>query len=71
MYYIITKPDCVHCETAKAHLKERGEEYLSWAYDTHPLIPKLMKLTGLKTVPQIWHDHVHVGGAVDLKQYLP
>lgn len=70
MYFILTKPDCTHCDRAKKLLKDKGEEYLSWEYNVHPVIPKLMKKSGLHTVPQIWHDHIFVGGADDLAKYL-
>jgi glutaredoxin len=40
-------------------------------YDTNDLRRK-EQLTnqGLKTVPQIWHDGMHIGGFTELKDYL-
>lgn len=70
MYYIITKVNCTHCDRAKAMLRERGEEYHSYAYDVHPLSTRLMAKAGLKTVPQIWHNKLYIGGADELEKYL-
>lgn len=70
MYWIITKPDCPHCDRAKAMLDKAGEAYQAFSYLTHPMITKLMFKGGLKTVPQIWHDHEHIGGADQLVEYL-
>lgn len=70
MYWILTKPDCPHCDRAKAMLNERGEIWQAFSYDTHPMLAKLMVVASLKTVPQIWHDKKHIGGADDLKKYL-
>ena len=70
MYWIITKPDCPHCDRAKAMLDKKGEGYQAFSYTTHPMLVKLMFVAGLKTVPQIWHNNTHIGGADDLERYL-
>jgi glutaredoxin len=70
MYWIITGPDCPHCDRAKAILEKRGEPYQAFSYLSHPMITMLMGKAGLRTVPQVWHDHDHVGGADALEIYL-
>lgn len=70
MYWIITKPDCPHCDRAKALLEKAGEVYQAFSYDTHPMLVKLMLVSGIRTVPQIWHDSRYIGGADELTDYL-
>lgn len=70
MYWIITKPECPHCDRAKHLLSKKGEAYQAFSYDTHPMLTKLMLKAGLKTVPQIWHNTDYIGGADDLDNYL-
>lgn len=70
MFWIITKPDCPHCDRAKAMLEERGKVYQAFSYETHPMLVKVMGVAGMKTVPQIWHDKTYIGGADDLEKYL-
>lgn len=70
MYWIITKPDCPHCDRAKLMLNKRGLPFQAFSYDTHPMLVKVMAVAGMTTVPQIWHDKQHIGGADDLEKYL-
>ena len=70
MFWIITKPNCPHCDRAKAALDKRGEAYQAFSYDSHPMLVKVMGVAGMKTVPQIWHDKVHIGGADALEKWL-
>lgn len=70
MFWILTKANCPHCDRAKDLLAKRGKVYQAFSYDTHPMLGKLMLAAGLRTVPQIWHDKEHIGGADDLETYL-
>lgn len=70
MFWIITKPDCPHCDRAKALLDKLGMAYMAFSHDTHPMLTKLMLKAGLRTVPQIWHDKDHIGGADELETYI-
>lgn len=51
-------------------LEERGKVYQAFSYDTHPMLVKVMSVAGMKTVPQIWHNHTYIGSADDLEKYL-
>ena len=70
MFWIITKPNCPHCDRAKDLLTKRGRVYQAFSYDTHTMLAKVMKEAGMLTVPQIWHDKEYIGGAEDLETYL-
>ena len=70
MFYIITREDCSWCDKAKEALNNRGEPDEAFLYTEHPMIKKLMGKAGLKTVPQIWHGIVYIGGCADLYEYL-
>ena len=70
MFWIITKPNCPHCDRAKDLLTKRGRVYQAFSYDTHTMLAKVMKEAGMLTVPQIWHDKEYIGGADDLETYL-
>lgn len=70
MFWIITKPNCPHCDKAKDLLTKRGRVYQAFSYDTHTMLAKVMKEAGMLTVPQIWHDKEYIGGADDLETYL-
>jgi len=66
MYYILTREDCKWCDKAKALLDEKGLGYQALSYQEHPIISKLIKMTNIKTVPQIWLDNEHIGGYSEL-----
>jgi glutaredoxin len=70
MFHIITKPDCPWCDKAKELLNEKGIGFTAYLYNDHPMIVKLMFTSGLKTVPQIWHNSTHIGGYEDLEDWL-
>lgn len=69
MWYLITKPDCEWCDKAKEFITERGEGFVAFSYDDHPMILKLMMFAGLKSVPQIWCGTEYVGGYTDLVKW--
>lgn len=70
MYYLITKPDCIWCDRAKDLLKIYKEDYETYDYQEHPMIPKLMYEAALKSVPQIWYNSKHIGGYAALEDWL-
>ena len=70
MFYIITREDCSWCDKAKEALDNRGEAVMAFLYTDHPMIVKLMGKSGLKTVPQIWHEGTYIGSYTDLCSYL-
>ena len=67
---IVTKPGCPHCARAKTLLRERGLpfEELVLGRDVSP--STLRALSGASTVPQIFVNGRHVGGADQLEAEL-
>jgi len=59
---------CPYCQRAKAFLKQRGVEAIEEVrIDLDPVQrDHVMKLTGRRTVPQIFIGDTHVGGCDDL-----
>jgi len=70
MYYILTRPDCDYCEKAKDLLIENGKAYSQTGILDDPLIIKLMIVSGLRTVPQIWYYNEYIGGYNELREHL-
>lgn len=67
---IMTKPGCPHCTAAKAMLKAQGLHYeeISVAHDAS--FQSVRAITGMSTVPQVFIDGDHIGGAEDLEKYF-
>ncbi|NVK02722.1 MAG: glutathione S-transferase N-terminal domain-containing protein, partial [Oceanospirillaceae bacterium] len=68
---MITKPGCPHCSRAKAALSaagmrfeviELGQQGISYS--------TLQAISGRGTVPQIFIDGEHIGGADDLEAWM-
>ena len=59
---------CPYCIRAKQLLKARGVEHIDEIrIDLHPdEMQEMMRLTGRRTVPQIFIGNTHVGGCDDL-----
>lgn len=66
---IFTSASCPYCERAKMLLKNRGVEHIEEVrVDIEPAArEEMMKLTGRRTVPQIFIGNTHVGGCDDLE----
>ncbi len=62
---IYTKPWCGYCYQAKSLLKSKGYEYTEIKV-TRANIAEMLERAGRHTVPQIFIEGVHVGGADDL-----
>jgi glutaredoxin-like protein len=67
---LLTRPGCPHCERAKIALRERGIDYVE--LELHRQLPHraLRALSGADTIPQVFIDGVHIGGADDLDTWL-
>jgi glutaredoxin 3 len=64
---IYTTRFCPYCVQAKRLLGSKGVQYDEIAVDgDSALRQKMMKLSGRRTVPQIWIGQTHVGGFDDL-----
>ena len=59
---------CPYCQRAKQLLKQRGVEHIEEVrIDQDPSQREtMMKITGRRTVPQIFIGETHVGGCDDL-----
>jgi glutaredoxin 3 len=59
---------CPYCQRAKALLKQRGVEQIEEIrVDLHPdERDTMVRITGRRTVPQIFIGDTHVGGCDDL-----
>jgi glutaredoxin 3 len=59
---------CPYCVRAKALLKQRGVQTIEEIrIDTDPAArDEMMRITGRRTVPQIFIGETHVGGCDDL-----
>jgi glutaredoxin 3 len=65
---IYTNATCVYCVAAKNFLKVRGFEYDEKRIDREPgqLEEMLRRSSGMRSVPQIFVNGVHIGGYDDL-----
>ena len=73
-YYIVTRPDCIWCDRAKALITQHLGTYTELEYGTTAGLgwdQFFMKTHGLKTVPQIFdEDYELIGGYDHLDGYL-
>ena len=65
---LYTMDHCPYCKRAKALLSEKGvSDWIEHDLETVPeKRPEMIALSGRNTVPQIFIDGHHVGGAADL-----
>ncbi|HOM13764.1 MAG TPA: glutaredoxin 3 [Rubrivivax sp.] len=63
-----TTQTCPYCQRAKALLRERGVAHIDeLRVDDDPALrTQMVRLTGRRTVPQIFIGATHVGGCDDL-----
>jgi glutaredoxin 3 len=68
MVTIYTTTFCGYCMQAKALLKQRGIPFkeILISYDDDQIWDDLYKRSGMRTVPQIFHDEKVVGGFFEL-----
>lgn len=68
---LFTKPGCPHCARAKKALTENRYPYEEIVLgDKGVTYSSLVAVTGAGTVPQIYIEGEHIGGADDLEQWL-
>ena len=67
---VYTMNYCPYCERAKSLLKRRGVEFeeVRVAEDDDAKWDELFKLSGMKTMPQIFHGERLIGGYTDLAE---
>lgn len=68
---LITKPGCPHCHRAKSVLAERGMKYEEIRLGANGVTySTLAAISGRGTVPQIYIDGQHIGGADELEAWF-
>jgi len=68
---IYTGPGCVHCEQAKALLKQHGLDYSERDISEPAVMDEFrMRLPRSKALPQIFADGKHLGSLEDLQIIL-
>jgi glutaredoxin-like protein len=67
---IITRPGCPFCAEAKRMLSERGLDYDEISLGTHAASRSVRAITGRDTVPQVFVNGEHIGGADELAAYF-
>lgn len=65
-YTIYGKPGCKPCESAMFLLTREGEEFEYIDISTDPAARTKILSAGFKSVPQVYHGDVHIGGYDDL-----
>ena len=67
---IYTANNCPYCEQAKKFFKRKNVVYKEYDVSNNPEQRQslIKKSKGLKTVPQIFIDELHIGGYDDLKR---
>jgi len=70
MYIVYGSPNCPSCSAAKLQLINKGftfnyiDIYEDW------VAQEMFREKGLRTVPQIFYDDIHIGGFNDLVEHL-
>ena len=67
---LFTRPGCPHCARAKALLKEKGCSYEEISLNKSVTTQTLRAVSGRVTVPQVFVDGKHIGGADDLENWF-
>ena len=65
-FYIYGKGSCPYCTEAKRLLDSHGYKWIYLSLDENPE----WRDPEWKTVPQIFHDGIYLGGYSDLERYL-
>ncbi len=67
---LFTKPGCPHCARAKALLEQHGLTYEELTLGDAISISAMRAIANADTVPQVFIDGQHIGGADDLTAYF-
>jgi glutaredoxin-like protein len=67
---LFTRADCPHCARAKALLQQHGLSYEEIELSPTISSRSLHAITGSDTVPQVYVDGKHIGGADDLEDWF-
>ncbi len=67
---LFSKPGCPHCARAKDLLTRQGLQYEELTLGDEISISAMRAIANADTVPQIFIDGKHIGGADDLDKYF-
>lgn len=67
---LFTRPGCGHCARAKALLEDKGYPFEEIQLGRDVSHGGLFGVSGRRTVPQVYIDGKHIGGADELEAYL-
>lgn len=67
---IITKPGCPFCAQAKQRLKQEGMDFDEISLGHDATLRSVRAITGQNTVPQVFIEGRHIGGAEALEDYF-
>jgi len=67
---LFTKSSCPHCARAKALLTKQGLAFDELTLGDEISISAMRAITNADTVPQVFIDGKHIGGADDLEKYF-
>ena len=67
---LFTKPGCPHCARAKTLLTKHDLTFDELTLGTEISLSAMRAITNADTVPQVFIDGKHIGGADDLEQYF-
>ncbi len=67
---LFTKPGCPHCARAKSLLAQQGFQYEELTVGEEISISAMRAITSADTVPQVFIDGKHIGGADELAQHF-
>lgn len=70
MFIVYTADNCSFCDSAKQLLKERHQTFEEVDVLSNPEVREKFMEWGVRTVPQIEHNNVYIGGFDALKEYL-
>lgn len=70
MYTIYGQPNCAACETAKEAVTLSSKEYRYIDVNEDWVAQEMFREKGFRSVPQVFLDDQHIGGAKDLIKHL-
>ena len=70
MYTIYTQSSCGYCHLAKNLMNDKGIAFIEVSIEHDQEARIMLKEMKCKTVPQIFHGELHIGGYTELTEYL-
>ena len=70
MYLVFSKKSCPYCDKAVKALEQVGDEYKKLDIEEDQKARAVFDSYGFKTVPQVFLGDHHIGGYMELSDYL-